>query len=68
MAVLGDEARVGGDLDEGGPDAGAIEELEDFGVGGVADGGFALEFVGFDAVSGGDAVLALQKTQGRVVC
>lgn len=44
-----------------------IQQLEDFVIGGRRDGCFSLKVVGFDAIAGGDAVLALDVDETRTI-
>lgn len=66
-AVARHEGLVAGELDEGRLDASLAEQLEDLGVGRIADGGLALELVRLDPVAGRYAVLALQVAELSVV-
>lgn len=67
LTLLRDEALLSSQLNEGSLDTSLIEKLENLGIGGIADSSLALEFVGFNAISSGYAILALQVAKLRVV-
>lgn len=67
LAFFGDEGRVAGYFNERRLKSGLVQQLKDFRRCSRADCRLARERVRLHPVAGGDAILALQKTERRVV-